>query len=457
MATGLDVQTMTLGDGLTVGYRELGSGPPVLLLHGWPTSSFLWRRVMPLLAERNRVVALDLPGFGASDKPVDVRYGFDLFEQAIEGALDRLGIDEVALVGHDLGGSVAVHWALRQPTRVTRLALLNTLLYPEMPDTVMDFVATLRSDTDRHRLTSDQGLAEVMRTGVADEGVVTEEVLAGVQGPFRSDADRLALAHAGIGLSIKGFAEIADGLPSLRMPVRVVYGEQDRLLPGVADTMARLAEDVARIEVTALADVGHFLQEEDPVQVADLLATFFASPGLIPGSTMSTDPSSNEPTPKPSAALRALDRLAGTWTLSGDTAGTATYEWMEGRFFLLQSFDFEHEGRRVLGLEVIGHERPFGGEPGADIRSRAYDSAGNTLDYVYELEGDVLTIWGGERGSPAHYRGTFSADGHCVTGEWVYPGGGYESSMTKATFEHRSGPVSGERTQAHRAEPDDER
>jgi hypothetical protein len=57
---------------------------------------------------------------------------------------------------------------------------------------------------------------------------------------------------------------------------------------------------------------------------------------------------------------------------------------------------------------------------------------GNTLDYVYELEGDTLTIWGGEKGSPAYFRGTFSADGNSCAGAWVYPGGGgYESTMTR--------------------------
>ena len=76
-ATALDTVQV---DGLTIAYRELGSGPPVLLLHGWPTSSFLWRDVMEPIAEHNRVVAIDLPGFGASDKPLGVRYDFDLFE-----------------------------------------------------------------------------------------------------------------------------------------------------------------------------------------------------------------------------------------------------------------------------------------------------------------------------------------------------------------------------------------
>jgi hypothetical protein len=137
-------------------------------------------------------------------------------------------------------------------------------------------------------------------------------------------------------------------------------------------------------------------------------------------------------TPTPGPDLRALDRLVGTWTISGGAQGTAAYEWMEGGFFLLQRVELEQHGMKVKGMEVIGHERPFGAEPSADIRSRFYDNMGNTLDYVYELEGDTLTIWGGEKGSPAYYQGRFSEDGDTITGAWVYPGGGgYESTATR--------------------------
>jgi hypothetical protein len=136
--------------------------------------------------------------------------------------------------------------------------------------------------------------------------------------------------------------------------------------------------------------------------------------------------------PTPGPDLRALDRLVGTWTISGGAQGTAAYEWMEGGFFLLQRVELEQHGMKVKGMEVIGHERPFGAEPSADIRSRFYDNMGNTLDYVYELEGDTLTIWGGEKGSPAYYQGRFSEDGDTITGAWVYPGGGgYESTATR--------------------------
>jgi hypothetical protein len=133
----------------------------------------------------------------------------------------------------------------------------------------------------------------------------------------------------------------------------------------------------------------------------------------------------------PNPDLKNLEKLVGTWKLGGDTTGTVIYEWMEGGFFLVQHIDLHVFGNHVKGIEIIGHWQPFGEEPGKEIRSRAYDNAGNTFDYVYELKGNTLTIWGGEKGSPSYFKGTFGEDGKTSTGEWVYPGGGYKSTMTK--------------------------
>jgi len=271
------IQTLTLRDGLTLGYRDAGSGPPVLLLHGWPTSSFLWREVMPPIAESNRVIAIDLPAFGASDKPVDAAYDFAYFEAAIDGFLDALEIERVAIAVHDLGGPIGVHWALARQERVSGLALLNTLLYPEFDPSVFQFLKALSEQETRDYLTSDEGLGNVMRLGVADESRITDEVMAGVTGPYDSAEDRLALAHAGVGLHPDGFTEIAHDLPSFEGPVRVVYGEQDRILPDIAGTVARVKRELPQAEVTALPECGHFLQEEEPERIGELLAPFFAA------------------------------------------------------------------------------------------------------------------------------------------------------------------------------------
>jgi hypothetical protein len=136
--------------------------------------------------------------------------------------------------------------------------------------------------------------------------------------------------------------------------------------------------------------------------------------------------------PEPNPDLNSLDRLVGTWEVSGGARGKVTFEWMEGGFFLLQRVDLEQHGQRIKGIEIIGHERPFGAEPSEDIKSRFYSNTGDTLDYVYELEVDALKIWAGEKGSPAYYEGNFGEDGNTGLGEWVYPGGGgYASTATR--------------------------
>ncbi|MGH2381558.1 MAG: hypothetical protein ACRDG7_10105 [Candidatus Limnocylindria bacterium] len=136
-------------------------------------------------------------------------------------------------------------------------------------------------------------------------------------------------------------------------------------------------------------------------------------------------------TRQPDAALRALDRLVGTWRISGEATGIVSYRWMEGGFFLVQDGELELYGHHNTFTEIIGRERPFGGAPSDDIKSRTYTSEGDTLDYVYELDGDTLTIWGGQRGSASFYKAAFSADGDTISGAWTWPGGGYKATSAR--------------------------
>ena len=143
------------------------------------------------------------------------------------------------------------------------------------------------------------------------------------------------------------------------------------------------------------------------------------------------------PAAMPNPDLKNLDRLVGTWEISdpsgkGGISGQVSYEWVEGGFFLLQHFDLLHGEHRNKGIEYIGHFQMFGEEPSEEIKTRVFSFLdGMTLDYVYELIDNTLIIWAGEKGSPAYFKGEFSADGDTLTGAWVYPGGGYESRMTR--------------------------
>lgn len=257
-------------------YLVAGEGPPLLLLHGWPTSSFLWRHTLAPLARAHRVFALDLPGFGRSDKPRSASYSFRFYERALEGFLDALELADVGLAVHDLGGPVGLYWALRHQQRVRKLALLNTLVYPQPSWAVVAFVAASYLPGLRSLLVSPRGLRWAMELGVADRSRLTEEAILGVQAPFRDASARAALLKTAHSLHPAGMKEIAERLPTYRGPVRIIYGAKDRILPDVAKTMAHVQRDLPQAQLTRLADCGHFLQEERGEEIGELLAEFFA-------------------------------------------------------------------------------------------------------------------------------------------------------------------------------------
>lgn len=270
-------------DGLRLHYLE--AGPPegvqtdpaeaVLLLHGWPTSSHLYRNIMPALARTHRVIAPDLPGFGQSSKPLDASYSFNFHDRTLEAFLGKLGIEKVNLVAHDLGGPIGVYWATKHPEKLRRLALLNTLVYPEFSTAVKLFGLAIRVPGLNLWLAGPKGIAFSLRFGVERKEQLTEGVLAPYQLPFESRDARKALLLTGQRLGMKGFRRIAEKLPEFTdVPVRLIYGESDRILPDVAQTMERVKRDLPQAEIVSLPPCGHFLQEDEPEKVSELLAEF---------------------------------------------------------------------------------------------------------------------------------------------------------------------------------------
>jgi hypothetical protein len=128
-----------------------------------------------------------------------------------------------------------------------------------------------------------------------------------------------------------------------------------------------------------------------------------------------------------SSDLRSLEPLVGTWSISGPgLTGTVRYEWMEGGGFLVQHVELVQDGSTTRGVEYIGLDRESG-----LLRSHYFGGDGELLRYVYDLTADVLTIWFGDPGSAARFVGTFDPARTRNTGAWSWPGGGYESTMTR--------------------------
>ncbi|MBI3583661.1 MAG: hypothetical protein HY096_06890 [Nitrospinae bacterium] len=136
--------------------------------------------------------------------------------------------------------------------------------------------------------------------------------------------------------------------------------------------------------------------------------------------------------PIPNTDLRNLDKLVGKWKISGDAKGQIEYKWADGGFFLIQDVNLEYGGKQIKGIEIIGHLQKIGEEPSREIWSRFYHfTEGLTLDYVYELVDNTLTIWFGKKDSNNFYSGTFNKDGNSFKGAWQWPGGGYKITGRK--------------------------
>ena len=261
---------------LNLHYLAAGQGDPILLLHGFPTSSHLYRNILPELAATHRAIALDLPGYGLSDKPLDIKYDYEFYADTLSGLLDALDIQRAHLVVHDLGGPAGLYWAVHNPQRVSSIVILNTLVFPEVHWTVTAFLLALRTPGLRDFLVSPKGLVATMKLGVVHKDRMNRATLTPYTATFETKPARKALIKAGGGLGIGGLAKIAKKLPTLEAPLRLIYGEKDRVLPDVAKTMRRLQELRPDAELTALPDCGHFLQEDAPEQIAELIAEFLS-------------------------------------------------------------------------------------------------------------------------------------------------------------------------------------
>ena len=118
-------------DGLRLAHLDVGSGPPVVMVHGEPTWSFLWRKVIPPVVDAGyRVIAPDLPGFGRSDKPTDIDwYTYDRHTASVTALLDELDLRDATVVVHDWGGPIGLRVAVEQPERIARIVVLDTGLF----------------------------------------------------------------------------------------------------------------------------------------------------------------------------------------------------------------------------------------------------------------------------------------------------------------------------------------
>ncbi len=262
-------------DGVRIHYLTQGQGEPLVLVHGWPTHSYLWRHQIPGLAEQFCVYALDLPGFGRSDKLVDRRYSWDFYDDTLTGFLDRVGLGQVTLISHDLGGPISLLFAVRRPERLARLVVLDTMPYPDMPLMVRVLLSAVRLPGLGSAIVSKHGFRVMFRMGTVREGAITDDVLDVYYQPFVADRSAwLGLRRTLTEPDTDALTEIADNLGHITAPTLILWAENDITAP--LSIARRLHADIRGSSLEAIPDCGHFLTEDRPDLVTEHLMGFLS-------------------------------------------------------------------------------------------------------------------------------------------------------------------------------------
>ncbi len=272
-------RTDVVVDGARVAVFELGDGEPCLLLHGYPQDHRCWRRVAPDLAQTHRIIAPDWFGWGRSERSLTLAPRFDAEVERLDRLLDELGLRQVNLFGHDYGGLLALGLARRSPSRIRRLALINTRAHCAIAEPWSSILATMTwfarvpgLHSALTRMPNAWIHARWLERYVA-KGCFTRDEVESYVGWMREPGGRRWLAHFYRHFRVDARSELAAG-PPVNVPIAAIWGDRDRYFPySIAVDLARA---FPRAEVTRVVGADHYVLEERPAEVVAALRALLA-------------------------------------------------------------------------------------------------------------------------------------------------------------------------------------
>ena len=253
-------------------------GSPVVLLHGFGTSSFIWRNIAPEIALANRTAfAIDLFGYGESDRPFDADFSIAAQAELVDRALTALRLPKATVVGLDLGAAVALRLAATRPERVDRLLLVNPIALDEIP---AGDVTTLQRNTARFAFRVSKGilgvapiLGELLRRSVADEAHMPDKLVARYLAPYVGEEGLNHLLLLARSIDDEDMEDI--NLRALPQQTLILWGDQDPwVTPKFAD---RLSDNIPGSRVIHLPGVGRLVPEESPESLLSVLLEFIGA------------------------------------------------------------------------------------------------------------------------------------------------------------------------------------
>jgi len=260
--------------GHRLAYLDEGNGPPVLLIHGIPTSSLLWRDIVPVLAETHRVIAPDMLNYGKSEKPLDADVSIAAQSRLMVELLDVLCIPRADVVAHDIGGGVAQIMAVNHPERIKKLVLSNAVCFDSWP--IPEF-RPLQEPGAEAKLSLDEFvkmMREFLPRGVYRPETLTSQALTILMEPWESEQGMGALFRNFRRLSSEYTLAIADQLKHLDHDTLILWGREDPFQKPIYAERLQAAIPGARLKW--IEGAAHWVMEERPAEVAAELKAFLA-------------------------------------------------------------------------------------------------------------------------------------------------------------------------------------
>lgn len=266
-------------DGARVHYVDEGQGDVILCLHGEPTWSYLYRKMIPSLSSRGRVVTMDFLGFGRSDKFTDPRaYSFAMHRDTLIAFIEALDLLDITLVVQDWGGMIGLTVATQLPERVARLVVMNTGL-PTGDEPPSE--AFLRWRDFAQRLGARMPVGRVIRAGLARGQDVPDDVIAAYEAPFPDEAYKTGAAAFPLLVPVRpddpGAAEMRaarDALSRWTKPALVMFSNGDPITRAAQPFFRRLIPTAREQPRLVIKDAGHFLQEDKGEEIARQIIAF---------------------------------------------------------------------------------------------------------------------------------------------------------------------------------------
>lgn len=254
-------------------YPHPSAKETLLLIHGFLSSTFSFRRLIPLLREDFEVVAIDFPPFGRSGKSTAFTYSYENIARSVIGLADHLGIDRLSLVGHSMGGQLSLKISHLHPNLVNRVVLLCSSAYLKRSKLPLIFVSYLPFFHHYVKFwLARSGVKKNLLNVVYDHSLIDDEMLFGYLSPFLEDDIFSALTrmirHREADLSAKDLQQI-------QTPCLLIWGEHDRVVP--LSIGQRLQQDLNQAELVVLKETGHLVPEEKPEIVHQHIKNFLIS------------------------------------------------------------------------------------------------------------------------------------------------------------------------------------